>query len=46
MGFWRILNFSSLIFIERICVVALALVIFIISGSTFHHLLVMLFISG
>ena len=41
-----ILNFSSKIFIEGVCVVALAPVVMTISGSTFHPLLVMLSISG
>ena len=41
-----ILNFSSKIFIEGVCVVALALVVITIRGSTFHPLLVMLSISG
>ena len=36
-----ILNFSSKIFIEGVCVVALAPVVMTISGSTFHPLLVM-----
>ena len=40
------LNFSSKIFIEGMCVVALARAVMIISGSTFHSLLVMLSISG
>ena len=44
--FSGILNFSSNIFIEGMCVVALALVVMIINGLTFHLLLVMLFISG
>ena len=44
--FSGILNFSSKIFIERMCVVALALAVMTISGSTFHPLLVMLSISG
>ena len=41
-----ILNFSSKIFIEEVCVVALASAVMTISGSTFHPLSVMLFISG
>ena len=41
-----ILNFSSKVFIEEVCVVALAPAVMTISGSTFHPLLVMLFISG
>ena len=41
-----ILNFSSKVFIEGVCVVALAPVVMTISGSTFHPLLVMLSISG
>ena len=40
-----ILNFSSKVFIEEVCVVALAPVVMTISGSTFHPLLVMLSIS-
>ena len=40
-----ILNFFSKIFIERICVVALAPALMTISDSTFHPLLVMLSIS-
>ena len=44
--FSGILNFSSKIFIEGMWVVALAPVVMTISGSTFHPLLVMLFISG
>ena len=44
--FWRILHFSFMIFIEGICVVALALTMITISGSTFHPLLLILFISG
>ena len=46
MVFSGILNFSSKTFIEGICVVALALAIMTISGSTSHPLLVMLSISG
>ena len=46
MIFWRILNFSSIIFIVGMCVVALAFFVITISGSTFYPLLVMLFISG
>ena len=41
-----ILNFSSKVFIEGMCVVALVPKIMTTSGSTFHPLLVMLFISG
>ena len=41
-----ILNFSSKIFIERVCVVALAPIVMMISGSTFYPLLVILSISG
>ena len=41
-----ILNFSSKIFIEGVCVVALAPAMMTISGSTFHPLLVTLSISG
>ena len=44
--FSGILNFSSKIFIEGMCVVALAPAMMTISGSTFHPLLVMLSISG
>ena len=44
--FSGILNFSSKIFIEEMCVVALAPAVMTISGSTFHPLLVMLSISG
>ena len=40
------LNFSSKIFIEGICVVALAPVVMRINGSMFHLLLAMLSISG
>ena len=42
-GIW---NFSSKIFIEGMCVVALARAVTTINGSTFHSLLVMLSISG
>ena len=41
-----ILNFSSKIFIEGMCVVALAPAIITTSGSMFQPLLAMLFISG
>ena len=41
-----ILNFSSSILIEGVCVVALAPAVMTISGSTFHPILVMLSISG
>ena len=41
MVFSGILNFSSKIFIEGMCVVALAHAVMIINGSTFHPLLVM-----
>ena len=44
--FFGILNFSSKIFIEEMRVVALALAVMTINGSTFHPLLVMLSISG
>ena len=44
--FSGILYFSSKIFIEEMCVVALAPIVMTISGSTFHPLLVMLSISG
>ena len=40
-----ILNFSSKVFIEGMCVVALAPAVMTISGSTFHPLLV-LSVSG
>ena len=40
--FSGMLNFSSKIFMERMCVVALALAVMAINGSTFHPLLVML----
>ena len=41
MVYFRTLKFSSKIFIERMCVVALALAVMTINGSTFHPLLVM-----
>ena len=44
--FSHILNFSSKIFIEGMCVVALAPVVMIINDSALHPLLVMLSISG
>ena len=44
--FSGILNFSSKIFIEAMCVVALAHVVMTINGSTLRLLLVMLSISG
>ena len=40
-GFSGILNFSSKIFIEGMCVVVLVPAMMIINGSTFHSLLVM-----
>ena len=43
--FSGILNFSSKIFIKGMCVVALTPVVMTINGSTFHPLLVMLYIS-
>ena len=43
--FSLILNFSSKIFIERMCVVASAPAVMTINGSTFHPLLVILSIS-
>ena len=43
--FSGILSFSSKIFIEGMCVVALAPTMMTINGSTFHPLLVMLAIS-
>ena len=42
----RILNFSSIIFIEGMWNVALALAVITISGSTFHPLFLMLSISA
>ena len=44
--FSGILSFSSKIFIEGMCVVALEPAVMTISGFTFHPLLVMLSISG
>ena len=44
--FSGILSFSSNIFIEGMCVVALVSVVMTINSSTFHLLLVMLSISG
>ena len=41
MVFFGILNFSSKIFIEGMCVVALAPDVMTINGSIFHPLLVM-----
>ena len=41
MVFSSTLNFSSKIFIEEMCVVALAPAMMTINGSTFHPLLVM-----
>ena len=46
MVFSRILNSSSKVFIEGMCVVALALVVMTINGSTFRPMLVILSISG
>ena len=46
MVFFRILNFASMDFIEDICVVALAIVVITISGSTSHSLLVIFSING
>ena len=43
--FSGILNFSSMIYIERMCVVALVPIVMTISNSTFHPLLVMLSIN-
>ena len=40
------LSFSSRIFIDGMCVVALAPAVMTINGSTFHPLLVMLSMSG
>ena len=45
-SFFGILNFSSRIFIEGMCVVALAPAVMTISGSTIHPLLAMLSTSG
>ena len=45
MALFRIFNFFSMIFVERMCVVALAHATMIISGSTFHILLVLLSIN-
>ena len=45
-GFFGISNFASMDFIEGMYVVALAPAIMIISGSTFHPIMVLLFISG
>ena len=45
MIFSSILNFFSMIFIEGMCVVAIALVVMTINGSMFHPLLLILFIS-
>ena len=39
----RILNFASMIFVEEMCVVALAPMIIMVSDSTFHPLLVGIF---
>ena len=44
--FFDILKLSSKIFIEGMCVVALALAVMTINGSTLHPLLVMLSTSG
>ena len=46
MTFSRILNFVFTIFIEKMCVVALALAVMIINGSTFHYVFIILSISG
>ena len=46
IAFSGILNFSFKIFIEGMCMVALAPTVMTINGSTFHPLLVMLFISS
>ena len=46
MAFTRILNFVSMIFIEGMCVVALAHVVITISISKFYPLLVILFINN
>ena len=40
------LNVMSIFSIERMCVVALTLAVMTISGSTFHHLLIILSICG
>ena len=44
--FSGILNFSSRVFIDGMCVVALASAVIIINGSTFYPLLVMLSKNG
>ena len=44
-GFFGDFKFFSIIFIDGICVVALALVVLTISGFMFHLLLVILFIN-
>ena len=41
-----ILNMILIFFIEGVCVAALIPPVMTISGSTFHHLLIILFISG
>ena len=46
MAFSRIFNFVSIIFIDCICVVAIASVLMKTSGSTCHFVLMILFISG
>ena len=45
-GFFKIFNFVLIIFINCICVVALASVLMKTSGSTCHFVLMILFISG
>ena len=45
-AFFGILNFFSMINIGEICVVAFALVVMAINGSTFHPLFVMLFMKS
>ena len=46
MNFLGISNFSLIIFIDGMCVDALASAVMTINGSTFHPLLVILSISG
>ena len=46
MEFLSILNISLMIFIEGMCIVALAPIVMTISDSTFHPLLVMLSMSN
>ena len=44
--YFGILNFFSKIFIEEMCVVTLVPAVMTINGSSFHPLLMMLFING